>query len=51
MRVGLSSSVRRNIPEEKSNGNEVDKEDNSWATRKMILELGMPALVNALEKA
>ena len=47
--VGLSSSVRKNIADEKSRGKEVDKDDSSWATRKIIEALGMPALVKALE--
>ena len=47
--VGLSSSVRKNIADEKSRGREVDKDDSSWATRKIIEALGMPALVKALE--
>ena len=49
MSVGLSSSVRKNIADEKSRGREVDNDDSSWATRKIIEELGMPALVKALE--
>ena len=49
--VGLSSSVRRKIADEKSNGKDVDKDDNSWATRKIIEELGMPALEKAEENA
>ena len=51
MSVGLSSSVRRKIADEKSNGKDVDKDDNSWATRKIIEELGMPALEKAEENA
>ena len=47
--VGLSSSVRKNIADEKSRGKEVDSEDSSCATRKIIEALGMPALVKALE--
>ena len=47
--VGLSSSVRKKIAEEKSNGKEVDNDDNSCATRKIIEELGMPALEKELE--
>ena len=48
--VGLSSSVRKKIADEKSSGKDVDKEDNSWATRKIMDELGIPALVNALDQ-
>lgn len=35
-RVALSSSDLMKIEDEKSNGNEVDRDDNSCATLKMI---------------